>query len=41
MEGKRKGKRKGKARGKAKGKGKGREGLILFPRERLDFGEEN
>ena len=39
-----KGKRKGKARGKAKGrqgkregKGKWREGLIFFPKERLDF----
>ena len=47
-----KGKRKGKwkrrekgseekGREKGRGKGKGREGLIFFPRERLDFGEEN
>ena len=38
--GKGKRKRKGKAKGKGK-KGKGREGLIFFPRERIDFGEEN
>ena len=50
-EGKKEGKKEGDAKGKArekgrewekeKGKVKGRLGLIFFPRERFDFGEEN
>ena len=37
VEGKREKEREGKKGKKRKGTGKGREGLIFFPRERLDF----